>query len=64
MFGDAYPHEFEDFMDIMKNYPHVQQQLDWRDEADQLLSMVSVQASITPPTGQVEVCACMGIVGS
>lgn len=44
MFGDAYPHDFEDFPRILEDpeYPLAQHQLDWRDEADDLLQMVSL----------------------
>ena len=42
MFGDAYPHDFEDFPTIFKDpkFPLAKHQLDWRDEADELLSKV------------------------
>lgn len=44
MFGDAYPHEYEDFKAIMNDpqcYHRAKKQLDWREEADELLQMVS-----------------------
>ena len=43
MFGDAYPHDFEDFPRILTStkYKLATRQLDWRDEADDLLRMVS-----------------------
>ena len=42
MFGDAYAHDFEDFPTIFKDpkFPLAKHQLDWRDEADELLSKV------------------------
>ena len=42
MFGDAYAHDFEDFPAIFKDpkFPLAKHQLDWRDEADELLSKV------------------------
>ena len=40
MFGDARPHEFADYKQIMENYPFVEDQLDWRDEADELKRQV------------------------
>ena len=40
MFGDARPHEFADYKKIMEDYPFVEDQLDWRDEADELKRQV------------------------
>ena len=40
MFGDARPHEFADYKQIMEDYPFVEDQLDWRDEADELKRQV------------------------
>lgn len=42
MFGDAAPHKFEDYVDIMDQFPEVEDQLDWEDEADELLRIVSL----------------------
>ena len=44
MFGDAYPHDFEEFPAIFKDpkFSLAKHQLDWRDEADELLQMVSI----------------------
>lgn len=44
MFGDATPHQFEDYMEIMadpKLKDIVTEQIDWRDEVDELKKMVS-----------------------
>ena len=44
MFGDSTPHQFEDYVDIMSDPAYaniVTQQIDWRDEADELKKMVS-----------------------
>ena len=40
MFGDATPHEYECYTDILEQFPYVEEQLDWRQEADELLRMV------------------------
>ena len=39
MFGDATPHQFEDYPNIMSDPDYaniVTEQIDWRDEADEL----------------------------
>ena len=41
MFGDAPSHQYEDYVDIMKTYSFVTEQIDWRDEADTLNKMVN-----------------------
>ena len=41
MFGDAPPHQYEDYVDIMRTYSFVTVQIDWKDEADALNKMVS-----------------------
>ena len=43
MFGDAAPHQFEDYVDIMSDPDFadvVTEQIDWRDEAEELARMV------------------------
>ena len=43
MFGDATPHQFEDYPSIMSDPDYaniVTEQIDWRDEADELKKMV------------------------
>lgn len=52
MFGDAAPHQFEDYVEIMNDpkFSHLElEQLDWEDEADELLRMVSHQISVLLP---------------
>ena len=48
MFGDATPHQFEDYVDIMSDPDFadiVTEQIDWRDEADELAKMVRARRS-------------------
>ena len=43
MFGDATPYQFEDYVDIMSDPDYadiVTEQIDWRDETDELAKMV------------------------
>ena len=41
MSGDAPPHQYEDYVDIMRTYSFVTEQIDWKDEADALNKMVN-----------------------
>ena len=48
MFGDATPHQFEDYVDIMSDPDYVDivtEQIDWRDETEELAKMVRAQRS-------------------
>ena len=48
MFGDASPHQFEDYVDIMSDPDYVDivtEQIDWRDETEELAKMVRARRS-------------------
>lgn len=48
MFGDATPHQFEDYVDIMSDPDYVDivtEQIDWRDETEELAKMVRARRS-------------------
>ena len=40
MFGDAPPHQYKDYVVIMRTYSFVTEQIDWKGEADALNKMV------------------------
>ena len=51
MFGDETPHQFEDYPNIMSDPDYaiiVTEQIDWRDEADELKKMVRTSAGWIP----------------